>query len=1093
MKKILLVCAFALLFGLPMVASADINTASQSQIDTALQDLSSATGEKVTSVAEARQICDQEKYISSCAEVGKRNDLYSSEEIKKVDVVLDALKGEIASKLQSCADTECLVNVANELSQKIAPKNKKIASELSLTPAAVQEKRAIVTAAKEAGVKIDDCESMDPDSASIDLLRSCARLAKDSRVKKFLPETVSRVTEQKADSAINLRTALTSGELRCGNGTLEGCGNFCLNSGANQSGGQAEIPEVCRTIAKRFFGDEGIKQLEQAHQTVKQVQNNFQTKFVLTTPDGRELVGRESIRSACDQAFQQKDAALARSCGDFAVKNGFANKEDVERGVRLIETIAQKGSDISFVECEQNPQACEDFVPEEQKENFKSGIQMQQIMSEALGFDPRQCERAGQNEQIGRQCLEGAKKALPKLEALANQSPEARRIVEEIRGHVRQGEVFENNKANIEREFQSQQGGPGRCKSEGECRVYCSDATHGAECIAFGAKFQVFRGADITQRFQDYQESYQRTVDQSFPGRGPYPEFQPPRQDGVPPGQQTNFNQPGPSPECFTAIQRGEYERARELCRPATPIPPPPLPPGQTVAPGICPAYPYIPCPTGYERETYANQAGCTVFGQCRSTGNRETFTPLPTFTPYPTYSSGPSGGWINKTWKFKNGYTQYSSILNRTDSEYTNYINGVYSNCLDKYFAGWKSAGGDSSNWQEFGIPVCSATAPEPTGTSIGGDSGGCFYPNATKDGKSLGWTVWCQSDYYNCHLGTYSGDKVDTVGLSLGAPSSCYGAASTPYPTYSSSPGGSSCSASLINLLGDGCHNMGNAWFNGPMDRYVLPGTTAVVNCSATSIPSCSGNSGPYPSYSPIGGGQCPSSFAHDMGGYCMVNNGSRCAEYGNSANESSYTEKICQERSSTGPSYSPYPSCPSGQYWYTPSEGGAGYCKYSGVGPYPTYSSGPYPSYSSGPYPSYSYAPPSSCPSGQYWYYPPEGGSGYCKSSEPYPTYSSGPYPSYSSGPYPTYSYSPPPQESYSPPPTSQPPPSEPPPPPPPSESPAPPAMLISQIHGCIDGGGTWTVQGCYLPRRISAVSAVAASLGEALSNIFGLFFR
>src|SRR3989344_7039732 len=179
MKKILLVCAFALLFGLPMVASADINTASQSQIDTALQDLSSATGEKVTSVAEARQICDQEKYISSCAEVGKRNDLYSSEEIKKVDVVLDALKGEIASKLQSCADTECLVNVANELSQKIAPKNQKIASELSLTPAAVQEKRAIVTAAKEAGVKIDDCESMDPDSASIDLLRSCARLAKD--------------------------------------------------------------------------------------------------------------------------------------------------------------------------------------------------------------------------------------------------------------------------------------------------------------------------------------------------------------------------------------------------------------------------------------------------------------------------------------------------------------------------------------------------------------------------------------------------------------------------------------------------------------------------------------------------------------------------------------------------------------------------------------------------------------------------------------------------------------------------------------------------------------------------------------------------
>jgi len=1069
MKKILLACAFALLFGLPMIASADISTASQLQIDTALQDLSSATGTKVSSVAEARQLCDQEKYMSSCAEVGKRNDLYSSEEIKRVDVVLNELKGEIASQLQACANTECLVNVADELSRRISLKDKKVAAELSLTTVAIQEKRGIVTAAKEAGVSIDDCESMDPDSASIELLRSCARLSKDSRVKKFLPETVTRVVEEKADSAINLRAALTAGELKCGDGTLDGCGNFCLNSSASQSGVQNEIPEVCRTIAKRFFGADGVKELEKAHQAVKQVQSNFQTKFSLITPDGSELTGRESIKYACDQAFQQKDIALARICGDFAVRNGFVSKQDVERGIRLMEAFEQKGPDINFGECERNPRACEDFIPEEQKADFRSGIQIQQIMSETFGFDPEQCERAGQDEQIGRQCLEGAKRALPRLEALADQSPEARRTVAEIREHVRQGETFENNRVSIEKEFQSQQGGPGGCKSERECRAYCSDSNNGGECISFGAKFKIFSADDVSQRFQEYQVSLQKTADYTRPSEQQFEQRSDP-----------NYQNTGQSQECFTAIQSGNYARARELCRTAVATPYPTY----SAAPREKPQ-----CSDGADNDN-DGKTDYPADPSCYGPDDFDEFyppegAPYPTSSVYPTYSPG-SVGWTNKTWRFKNGSTQSSSILSRADNEYTNYISGVYSNCLDKYFAGWKPDAGNDKNWQEFGIPSCTTTASEPTSTSTGGDSSGCFYPNATKDGKSLGWTVWCQSNYYNCHLGTSSGDRVDTVGLSLGPPSNCYGPVFSPYPTYSSGPG-------------------------------------------------TSPNYSPYPSYSPgPGGGQCPSSTAHDMGGYCMLNNDtSRCAEYSNASNESNYTNQICRERSSTGPSYSPYPSCPSGQYWYTPSGGGAGYCKYSGVSPYPTYSSGPYPSYSSGPYPSYSYSPPPSCPSGQYWYTPSYGASGYCRSnSDPYPTYSSGPYPSYSyspppscpsgqwwyyppdgstgycksSEPYPSYSYSPAPtysytpypEQSYTPATTYTPVPSSEPTPAPtqqpaPSESPVPQTVLIAQIHGCATAGGTWTSSGCYLPRQVGVIRSFTATIMDSFASMFRLFFR
>src|SRR3989338_6007633 len=46
-------------------------------------------------------------------------------------------------------------------------------------------------------------------------------------------------------------------------------------------------------------------------------------------------------------------------------------------------------------------------------------------------------------------------------------------------------------------------------------------------------------------------------------------------------------------------------------------------------------------------------------------------------------------------------------------------------------------------------------------------------------------------------------------------------------PYPTPTTLPGIGSCTQELTNLLGYGCHNMGNAWFNSAMDRYVFPGT--------------------------------------------------------------------------------------------------------------------------------------------------------------------------------------------------------------------------------------------------------------------------
>jgi len=149
--------------------------------------------------------------------------------------------------------------------------------------------------------------------------------------------------------------------------------------------------------------------------------------------------------------------------------------------------------------------------------------------------------------------------------------------------------------------------------------------------------------------------------------------------------------------------------------------------------------------------------------------------------------SGGSSGSWVHKTWNFVNSTQQGSYILNRTDSEYTTFINGVYNDCTSKYFAGWKPQAGVDSAWQEFGIPECSTTDTgyvDPYGSgSAGSSSGGsgtvamtkCFYPNATINGTSPGYTVWCEGDYYNCHKGDPNGESISLTGLQLGAPSWC------------------------------------------------------------------------------------------------------------------------------------------------------------------------------------------------------------------------------------------------------------------------------------------------------------------------------
>src|SRR3989338_1409377 len=63
----------------------------------------------------------------------------------------------------------------------------------------------------------------------------------------------------------------------------------------------------------------------------------------------------------------------------------------------------------------------------------------------------------------------------------------------------------------------------------------------------------------------------------------------------------------------------------------------------------------------------------------------------------------------------------------------------------------------------------------------------------------------------------------------------SGCSSGGTTPPPPTSS------CSIELINLLGSGCHDMGNAWFNGEMSKYVKYGELTVYECASNPLSSC------------------------------------------------------------------------------------------------------------------------------------------------------------------------------------------------------------------------------------------------------------
>src|SRR3989344_2250641 len=232
MRRAVIVASSVLLFAATAVFAQTLpEGVTQVQMDAALADVSALYGSPVVRIDQARAICNQEQYLVECAEIGQKHGLFPGERQEQVGALLDQFKGRIIEELKQCGNIECLVGVAASLAEELNAANPRLAEVIDLTPQKVDEKRAIVEVAREVGVTIDECRTMDPDTASVELLRSCARLAKHERIQQYIPEA-DRGKAEKTESTAALKEALASGAVSCGDNTIEGCRRFCLTTSA---------------------------------------------------------------------------------------------------------------------------------------------------------------------------------------------------------------------------------------------------------------------------------------------------------------------------------------------------------------------------------------------------------------------------------------------------------------------------------------------------------------------------------------------------------------------------------------------------------------------------------------------------------------------------------------------------------------------------------------------------------------------------------------------------------------------------------------------------------------------------------------------
>ncbi|MDP2593843.1 MAG: hypothetical protein Q8P36_00680 [bacterium] len=911
MRKVLAIAGTALAFGLAGVALAQTELpegVTDAQMNSAFEDLSVIYGAPIVRLDQAKAVCNEERYLVDCAEIGKKYDLFSDERTKQVNALLTEFKGDAVEKLKQCADVACLVEVATSIARSLNSGNPSVARAVELTPQKVVEKRTIVEAAKSLGVDIEACRTMDPDTATIELLRGCARLAKHENVQKYVPQA-TKDRAGGADAAIALKESLASGQLSCGDNTLEGCGNFCLApSNETRASGIAGIPAVCRQIATQFFGDSGVGELERAYTTSQETFDTLTKRaqnVIFKTADGRTLSDPGSIGRYMEEAGARGDVEAVSRGMDFLIAKGFVTSKDRDFALSMVRKVKERGP-VDFGACRADPSLCADLISEEERGQFTAMGEIEKIMRSEMATrgitDPSRCSS---DPSAGQSCLEAARAALPQIERLAGESPQAQSIVSDIRQKIRFGEAGLEARSRVEERFKTTGDfsmGDRRFGSFNELEVFCR--TNSQQCLSETARDGIFSRDVAEERYEYAIESRYNTVSPGdTQGRTPLiqdginkeealrqfkqwldnPQGPPP----VPPGADTRYSPYAQYPALYPQYQQPDPRS----CQFATAMP--------------------IPCKVGEYRQESINELGCPVFGSCIPFSTKtepSRLDGLKNICPaLPTVASCPAGEEKTVAFSSPECGTYYmcrtqiddQNLISASCERYGSGWRGVDSsgNCFGPSMTEYRTANGTLKSCATAPVYGCSssdvppAPPPSPSGQreQVWNNSGLRSWVRTDADAtriESLKQACANVSSQANIWLPTAGTQSSPDFGMP--DPGKCAKAASCSSTQYfdgtacvASTPAQScgyneywngsacvtsttqtgctsgqywdgsacvastmttgSCSSELMGLLGSGCHSMGGGWFNGEMTQYVLSGSQTVRSCTTEHVSGC------------------------------------------------------------------------------------------------------------------------------------------------------------------------------------------------------------------------------------------------------------
>lgn len=209
--------------------------------------------------------------------------------------------------------------------------------------------------------------------------------------------------------------------------------------------------------------------------------------------------GANQCRAYCEDADHQSE------CIDFGEKNGFMSREEAERARKFAGKPGPggcRGEECrNFCERSENGDVCLEFaereglMPKQELERAKKFLKVSQEGGPG-GCRGVQCRDFCSDPAHQNECFEFAKK----------------------QGFIRPEEEKQFDAGRKIQEVMRNQGGPGGCKSDDECRAYCADPSRVEECIAFGATHGGLPEGEVRNMLKQFQE-------RRFELRG---EFQPP-------------------------------------------------------------------------------------------------------------------------------------------------------------------------------------------------------------------------------------------------------------------------------------------------------------------------------------------------------------------------------------------------------------------------------------------------------------------------------------------------------------------------------------------------------------------------------------